>query len=83
MILDNFRKALDKGEFFRYNDSCFGRLAQLVEHALDVRRVSGSSPLSSTKTKTIHPDGFFLYRLEWVWDINCLRQTETGGWKNE
>ena len=26
----------------------FGRLAQLVEHALDVRRVSGSSPLSST-----------------------------------
>lgn len=25
-----------------------GRLAQLVEHALDVRRVSGSSPLSST-----------------------------------
>ena len=36
----------------------FGRLAQLVEHALDVRRVSGSSPLSSTK-KTIHPDGLF------------------------
>ena len=27
---------------------CYGRLAQLVEHALDVRRVSGSSPLSST-----------------------------------
>ena len=57
MILDNFRKALDKGEFFRYNDSCFGRLAQLVEHALDVRRVSGSSPLSSTK-KEHHPIGW-------------------------
>ena len=26
-----------------------GRLAQLVEHLLDVQRVSGSSPLSSTK----------------------------------
>lgn len=26
-----------------------GHLAQLVEHALDVRRVSGSSPLTSTK----------------------------------
>ena len=29
-----------------------GRLAQLVEHALDVRRVSGSSPLSSTIEKS-------------------------------
>ena len=27
----------------------YGRLAQLVEHSLDVRRVSGSIPLSSTK----------------------------------
>ena len=26
----------------------YGRLAQLVEHSLDVRRVSGSSPLTST-----------------------------------
>lgn len=26
-----------------------GRLAQLVEHLLDVQRVSGSSPLTSTK----------------------------------
>ena len=44
-----------------YNNSALGRLAQLVEHALDVRRVSGSSPLSSTKRKS-HPnrDGFFL-----------------------
>ena len=33
-----------------YNmDNVFGRLAQLVEHSLDVRRVSGSSPLMSTK----------------------------------
>ena len=34
-----------------------GRLAQLVEHALDVRRVSGSSPLSSTiyeKSELLH-----------------------------
>ena len=27
----------------------FGRLAQLVEHPLDVRAVMGSSPLASTK----------------------------------
>ena len=26
----------------------FGRLAQLVEHPLDVREVTGSSPVSST-----------------------------------
>ena len=36
-----------------------GRLAQLVEHALDVRRVSGSSPLSST-TKTRFAPCLFL-----------------------
>ena len=30
----------------------YGRLAQLVEHSLDVRVVSGSSPLTSTKNKT-------------------------------
>ena len=29
----------------------YGRLAQLVEHSLDVRRVSGSSPLTSTNKK--------------------------------
>ena len=27
----------------------FGRLAQLVEHPLDVREVTGSSPVSSTR----------------------------------
>lgn len=42
------KKRLDKQGLRRYNQSCYGRLAQLVEHALDVRRVSGSSPLSST-----------------------------------
>ena len=41
--------------------SADGRLAQLVEHALDVRRVSGSSPLSSTRKKAIHPDGLFCF----------------------
>ena len=30
-----------------------GRLAQLVEHSLDVRRVSGSSPLTSTIRTTV------------------------------
>ena len=40
---------------FMYNNLAFkkrGRLAQLVEHLLDVQRVSGSSPLSSTRKKT-------------------------------
>ena len=40
-----------------------GRLAQLVEHSLDVRRVSGSSPLTSTKI-ALRPLGrarFFMY----------------------
>ena len=40
-----------------------GRLAQLVEHALDVRRVSGSSPLSSTihEKSELNEFGFFLF----------------------
>ena len=38
-----------------YNDKVeiYGRLAQLVEHSLDVRRVSGSSPLTSTKNNRL------------------------------
>lgn len=32
----------------------YGHLAQLVEHPLDVRKVMGSSPLVSTKTKSTH-----------------------------
>ena len=33
---------------FAYNSFAVGRLAQLVEHPLDVRKVAGSSPTSST-----------------------------------
>ncbi len=32
-----------------------GRLAQLVEHPLDVRAVMGSSPLASTTTNKSEP----------------------------
>ena len=32
-----------------------GRLAQLVEHLLDVQEVTGSSPVPSTKTKAPEP----------------------------
>ncbi len=32
-------------------DMTFGRLAQLVEHLLDVQEVTGSSPVPSTKTR--------------------------------
>ena len=42
---------LDKPGPDMYNNKAFGRLAQLVEHPLDVRKVAGSSPTSST----IHP----------------------------
>ena len=52
----------------RYNvnrsakERIYGRLAQLVEHPLDVRRVSGSSPLSSTmKTPRSKERGVFSY----------------------
>ena len=49
--IGNTKFPLDKRGFILYNDarSANGRLAQLVEHSLDVRRVSGSSPLTSTK----------------------------------
>ena len=36
-----------------YNTHIKGHLAQLAEHSLDVRRVSGSSPLMSTINKRI------------------------------
>ena len=39
----------------------YGRLAQLVEHSLDVRVVSGSNPLASTKPLRII-EGVFLFR---------------------
>ena len=37
----------------RYNNYCYGRLAQLVEHLLDVQRVRDSSSLASTKKKAL------------------------------
>ena len=41
-----------------------GRLAQLVEHSLDVRRVSGSSPLTSTtSSQATYRLRRFFYRL--------------------
>ena len=45
-----------------YNTKARGRLAQLVEHSLDVRRVSGSSPLTSTKSPGASAFGFFIIR---------------------
>ena len=58
------QQPLDKQILFRYNNTRLvnGRLAQLVEHSLDVRRVSGSSPLTSTTKKTalsIRQSGLF------------------------
>ena len=62
----NIEKVLAFQKGIRYNIKCsgYGRLAQLVEHSLDVRRVSGSSPLSSTTKETsfVYQDkrGFFM-----------------------
>lgn len=55
-----------------------GRLAQLVEHALDVRRVSGSSPLSSTtyEKSELFPLGMcsdFLFSKTFPNDVYALR----------
>ena len=36
---------------FPQSRKCYARLAQLVEHLLDVQRVSGSSPLPRTSQK--------------------------------
>ena len=48
------KKGLDFFGAFVYNKQVnrHGCLAQLVELSLDVRRVSGSSPLASTKKKS-------------------------------
>ena len=42
----------------------YARLAQLVEHLLDVQEVTGSSPVPRTKSPSGHPPGgdFFVYR---------------------
>ena len=37
-------------------DTASGRLAQLVEHLLDVQEVTGSSPVPSTKQFVLEPD---------------------------
>ena len=41
----------------------YGRLAQLVEHLLDVQEVTGSSPVPSTKEKDLEAllQGLFLW----------------------
>ena len=45
----------------RHDATEYGRLAQLVEHLLDVQEVTGSSPVSSTKRKPLTKvRGFFL-----------------------
>ena len=51
---------LDKLINYFYNKQALGRLAQLVEHSLDVRRVSGSSPLSSTRYAPLVKVALFL-----------------------
>ena len=53
-VINKFCNPLDKKQIYVIISSAsqrcgYGRLAQLVEHSLDVRRVSGSSPLTSTK----------------------------------
>ena len=47
------KERLDKLRLIGYND-LHGPVAQLGEHPLDVRRVSGSSPLTSTTAVGLH-----------------------------
>ena len=58
----------------------FGRLAQLVEHPLDVREVTGSSPVSSTRKPTCESKSvFLLHKVAKIADIPCfLSMAETG-----
>ena len=59
-----------------------GRLAQLVEHALDVRRVSGSSPLSSTiheKSELLHDWKFV--RIFYFYQRYYILKTKGWGYK--
>lgn len=47
-----------------------GHLAQLVEHALDVRRVTGSSPVMSTKKN--HPQFWMVLFMHYGQKSHCL-----------
>lgn len=56
----------------------FGRLAQLVEHLLDVQRVSGSIPLASTKKDpnlSVIGDGFGFFVL--VFYVSGIKQASS------
>ena len=46
---EKYKKGLDKGGKRVYSIQADGRLAQLVAHPLDVREVTSSSLVSSTK----------------------------------
>ncbi len=52
--LSAFVETFSVSTFHNHYNPCskFGRLAQLVEHPLDVRAVEGSSPPASTKNKS-------------------------------
>ena len=45
----------------RHDATEYGRLAQLVEHLLDVQEVTGSSPVPSTTSPNHSVWGFFLW----------------------
>ena len=69
-----FQKSVDKSNVIDYNQPCCsgkrlmrqtsGRLAQLVEHPLDVREVTGSSPVSSTKSPETKFQDFLLAKTQ-------------------
>lgn len=52
---------------YRFNFHNNGRVAQLVEHHLDMVVVGGSSPLAATTfVNTIFPEIFINKRLQWI-----------------
>ena len=59
--MKNLQKVLTSCLFSAIISFALGQLAQLVEHPLDVRRVSGSSPLLSTIRDQVERLGLFSF----------------------
>ena len=56
----------------------YGRLAQLVEHLLDVQEVTGSSPVPSTTKKVPRPKGLGTFFVVAVQDSNSTATPQAG-----
>ena len=70
IILRNFPHfSLDKTGLVLYTVICYGRLAQLVELPLDVRKVGDSSSSASTRKKALSFDKAFFNEINLFRDL--------------